>query len=202
MTGPFSLRNPKAEPQAVAPDSSADVIVGGLGVAAAAASASFAAYMVLFGPANPVPSGTPDFGIFAQFDHRPRATAAAEAPQQRSPGLERARTAMQETVPPQPDAARRIDFTPTGTVRPAAAPTADGVSPAATGLDADEGVPLAGFVLRDVFDGNALIESRNTLSVVQPGSEIDGAGKVLAIERRGDAWVVTTARGFIGTQRP
>lgn len=57
---------------------------------------------------------------------------------------------------------------------------------------------LPGYVLRDVFDGKALVESRNALSLVAPGSTIDGAGEVLAIERRGDRWIVATTRGLIG----
>ena len=58
--------------------------------------------------------------------------------------------------------------------------------------------PVEGFVIRDVYDGMALIESRNNrLYEVSPGSNIPGVGRVEAVERRGKAWVVVTAKGVI-----
>ena len=62
-------------------------------------------------------------------------------------------------------------------------------------------MPLPGFTVRDVFDGHALVESRSSLSVVKPGSVLDGAGQVLSIERRGDLWVVLTDKGLIAGVR-
>lgn len=58
--------------------------------------------------------------------------------------------------------------------------------------------PVDGFVIRDVYDGMALIEGRNNrLYEVSPGSNIPGVGRVEAVERRGKAWVVLTAKGVI-----
>jgi len=62
--------------------------------------------------------------------------------------------------------------------------------------------PVDGWVLREVYDGAALVESRNRrLYEVMPGGILPGVGKVEAIERRGARWVVLTDKGFIGTYR-
>jgi hypothetical protein len=163
---------------------SPDWLWGGLGVTIAGASASFAAYMIVTAP-GPGP-GSKDFGVFAHFDRRniqPTATAAV-LPQSTPP--------LDVALAPPP--AGGIDPEPTGSIKPDGAPD-DRMSTvprtAAT-------TPLRDFVVRDVFGNKALIEHRQKLSLVRPGSILDGAGKVLAIERRGDSWVVTTAAGVIG----
>lgn len=62
--------------------------------------------------------------------------------------------------------------------------------------------PVDGWVLREVYNGAALVESRNRrLYEVMPGGVLPGVGKVEAIERRGARWVVLTDKGFIGTYR-
>jgi hypothetical protein len=62
--------------------------------------------------------------------------------------------------------------------------------------------PVDGWVLREVYNGAALVESRNRrLYEVMPGGILPGVGKVEAIERRGTRWVVLTDKGFIGTYR-
>lgn len=62
--------------------------------------------------------------------------------------------------------------------------------------------PVDGWVLREVYNGSALVESRNRrLYEVMPGGIIPGVGRVEAIERRGARWVVLTDKGFIGTYR-
>jgi hypothetical protein len=62
--------------------------------------------------------------------------------------------------------------------------------------------PVEGWVLREVYNGSALVESRRRgLYEVMPGNVIPGVGRVEAIERRGARWVVVTDRGFIGTYR-
>jgi hypothetical protein len=62
--------------------------------------------------------------------------------------------------------------------------------------------PVDGWVLREVYNGAALVESRNRrLYEVMPGGLLPGVGKVEAIERRGTRWVVLTDKGFIGTYR-
>jgi hypothetical protein len=60
---------------------------------------------------------------------------------------------------------------------------------------------VEGWVLRDVYDGMAMIENRNRRLVeVGPGDTLPGAGRVEAIERRGRSWVVVTSKGVITPQ--
>jgi hypothetical protein len=56
---------------------------------------------------------------------------------------------------------------------------------------------LEGFVLREIFDGVALIEGRRGIIEVAPGQNIAGIGRVEKFERRGRQWVVVTDKGFI-----
>lgn len=175
---------------------------GGLGVTMAMGSATFAAYMIVTAPAEVTGFGSKDFGIFARFDHRPRAVAlaAAHPPLAIAAGtpatgavLRRgeAPPAPAPTVQPQVTAAIAglgIDPAPTGSI-----PT---ISVAARAR-ASTGV-LSDFKLRDVVGDHALIEHRSRLSLVRPGSILADAGEVLAIERQGGGWVVRTAGGVIG----
>ncbi|HEX8165380.1 MAG TPA: hypothetical protein VF601_06270 [Beijerinckiaceae bacterium] len=65
----------------------------------------------------------------------------------------------------------------------------------------EKAMPIEGWVLREVYDGMALIEGRNKrLHEIAPGQSLPGIGKVEAIERRGRAWVVVTNRGIITSQ--
>jgi hypothetical protein len=57
---------------------------------------------------------------------------------------------------------------------------------------------IAGWVLRDVYNGNALIEApQRVLYEVAPGKILGGIGRVEAIERKGRQWVVVTNKGII-----
>lgn len=60
-------------------------------------------------------------------------------------------------------------------------------------------IQLDGFVVRDVDDGYALIESRTgRFFEVAAGQTLSGIGRVESVERRGRQWVVVTAKGYIG----
>jgi hypothetical protein len=60
-------------------------------------------------------------------------------------------------------------------------------------------VPVEGWILREVYDGAALVEARNgRLHEVVPGQNLPSVGRIEGIERRGKAWVVVTSKGFIG----
>jgi hypothetical protein len=62
--------------------------------------------------------------------------------------------------------------------------------------------PIEGWVLREVYDGSALVEGRNRrLREIAPGQTLPGAGKIESIERRGRTWVVVTDRGIITSQQ-
>ena len=96
--------------------------------------------------------------------------------------------------------------TPTAPAAPAA-PPAPPITEAAAREEAPapkpvKNEPVDGWVLREVYKGAALVESRNRrLYEVMPGGILPGVGKVEAIERRGTRWVVLTDKGFIGTYR-
>jgi hypothetical protein len=60
---------------------------------------------------------------------------------------------------------------------------------------------IEGWVLREVYDGVALIEGRNKrLLEIAPGQSLAGVGRVESIEKRGRSWVVVTNRGIITSQ--
>jgi hypothetical protein len=56
---------------------------------------------------------------------------------------------------------------------------------------------VEGWVLRDVGNGGALIESRRGLFEVYAGDAVPGLGRVDAIRRQDGRWVVVTTKGLI-----
>jgi hypothetical protein len=56
---------------------------------------------------------------------------------------------------------------------------------------------ITNWVVRDVYDGIALVESPHGSIEVTPGETIPGAGTVISIERRGAGWIVITNRGLV-----
>jgi len=52
-------------------------------------------------------------------------------------------------------------------------------------------------VLRDVYDGGAVVEGRSGTYEVYAGDPIPGVGRVDAIRRQDGRWVVVTSRGLI-----
>ena len=189
----------KPKAMAAADRSFGDWVWQGLGVGAATASASFATYALVFSTGEVVPSG--NFNLFARYDRLYQAPATrhgsssdgASASVADAPTAARADTASTDAV----------DFTPTGSL--AAAPDPSQVNaqpnPASRSRYNPDARSLPDFKLRDVFDGKALVESRSSLSVVKPGSVLDGAGEVLSIEKHGERWVVLTQNGIIAAQR-
>lgn len=65
----------------------------------------------------------------------------------------------------------------------------------ASGTEADKPQVIAGWVVRDVYQGVALIEGKRGRMEVAPGDAIPGAGVVKTIERHGTGWTVTTTKG-------
>jgi hypothetical protein len=77
------------------------------------------------------------------------------------------------------------------------------VPPAKPPLESAKGNPklITNWVVRDVYDGVALVESpRGSIEVAQ-GETIPGAGRVKLIERRGAGWIVITSRGLVDSAR-
>jgi ribosomal protein L29 len=56
---------------------------------------------------------------------------------------------------------------------------------------------IANWVVRDVYDGIALVEGPGGAFEVMPGENIPGVGIVKSIERRGNGWTVVTNRGLV-----
>jgi hypothetical protein len=53
------------------------------------------------------------------------------------------------------------------------------------------------YVLRQVYDGIALLEGRRGMIEVEPGVNLPGAGRVEEIRRQDGRWVVVTTKGLI-----
>ena len=173
----------------------ADWVWGGVGFTTAAVSAGFATYMAVVGPPGFGRSGPAQFGLFASLA-RMSPLDKAMRPLHGSSQSQSSQTSKQDTVAAAAGGGS-VDFAPTGTVTE----PQDGrkIEPNQNARPASGAASLPGFVLRDVFDGKALVESRSSLALVAPGSNLDGAGQVESIERRGDAWVVKTTSGIITT---
>ncbi len=187
---------PKFNPGSFLGRGSGDWLWGGLGIGAATVSASFAAYMVVVGPSHVRFPSAANFGVLAHLGPRSLPPDSHVTPllQGRSDRLPMSADAGGNAVPSAPAASGSgVDFAPTGTVEPGASR-----EPAAADPARDAGPPtLKTFILRDVFDNKALVESRDGITLIAPGSVLEGAGEVLAIQRHGDAWVVTTSKGII-----
>jgi hypothetical protein len=57
---------------------------------------------------------------------------------------------------------------------------------------------LEGWVLRDIFNGGAMLQSpRNGILEVIPGENVPGLGRIDSIRRQDGRWVVVTSRGLI-----
>jgi hypothetical protein len=80
----------------------------------------------------------------------------------------------------------------TGTVTPPA-----GAAPIVPGSPGT----VAGWIVRDVRRGTALIEGRMGIIEVDQGDVIPGLGRVEAIRKQDGRWVVVTSRGLIASPR-
>lgn len=65
----------------------------------------------------------------------------------------------------------------------------------------DKPAIVSGWVLREVFDGAAMVESRHGLYEVVPGANLPGLGRVETIRRQEGRWVVVTPKGIIVSAR-
>jgi hypothetical protein len=79
----------------------------------------------------------------------------------------------------------------------AAAPAAPPASGAPPKPEVARLPTVEGWILRDVADGGALIESRRGMYEVYAGDPIPGLGRVDAIRKQDGRWVVVTSKGLI-----
>ena len=56
---------------------------------------------------------------------------------------------------------------------------------------------ITSWVVRDAYNGVALVENARGSLEVALGDTIPGAGTVKSIERRGGGWIVITSRGLV-----
>jgi tetrahydromethanopterin S-methyltransferase subunit G len=129
--------------------------------------------------------------ISDRLDHMERAaplTTASIAPPQESP-------AKPATVPLPPAKAQSLSAIPA----PAAKPAQTAV--AMTSPTGEKPQLIANWVVRDVYDGIALVEGPHGSVEVIEGETIPGAGTVKSIERRGSGWIVLTSRGLVDSAR-
>jgi hypothetical protein len=95
---------------------------------------------------------------------------------------------------------RRIE----AAAEPVAKPTQVSAEPHGAARDASNAAEAArnppiikGWILREVYDGVALVEGAGGAVEVAPGETLPGAGRVKSIERKGHGWIVVTSRGVI-----
>jgi hypothetical protein len=87
---------------------------------------------------------------------------------------------------------------PTGTLGTLPAGPGDRTAALADLKRAAPATILEGWVLRDVFNGAAMIQSpRNGILEVIPGDSLPGLGRIEGIKRQDGRWVVVTSRGLI-----
>ncbi|MPZ57087.1 MAG: hypothetical protein GEU91_11440 [Rhizobiales bacterium] len=96
----------------------------------------------------------------------------------------------------------------TGTVAPryaaaaaAGAATAGTEPPAAEAKTPPMPAVAAGWVIRDVFRGRALVANRRGVFEAAPGLRLPDLGRVEAVTRQNGRWVVVTERGIITAMR-
>jgi hypothetical protein len=161
--------------------SNGDRMLAASGVLIAFSSLAFAGYMLADTDAPPRIAGLEYLSIFARPSH---SIAAAQPP---APPV--------EEEPPARLAEQPIDPTPTGSI-PSKIASGQPVNLVLTPLrDADPKAPHVSYKLLDVSDGEALIQSDVGFRQVKAGDILPDLGRINAIERRGDHWVLLSQKG-------
>jgi hypothetical protein len=84
---------------------------------------------------------------------------------------------------------------------PVPAPASPEITGSIVPKQQDKPSVVSGWVLREVFDGAAMVESRHGLYEVVPGANLPGLGRVETIRRYEGRWVVVTPKGMIVSSR-
>ena len=109
----------------------------------------------------------------------------------------RAAQASVTTAAAAPAPAKEVTGTIPQQAAAAAAPAAPPASAAPPKPEVARLPTVEGWVLRDVANGSALIESRRGMYEVYAGDPIPGLGRVDAIRKQDGRWVVVTSKGLI-----
>jgi hypothetical protein len=106
-----------------------------------------------------------------------------------------------QSAPPTPPVAPKP--TVTAAVTPPPKPvTTEPVTPTPAPSVDPQKKAIANWVVRDVYDGIALVEGPNGAAFeVMQGETIPGVGMVKSIEKRGKGWIVVTNKGLVETAR-
>jgi len=164
-----------------APASNVDRMLAASGVVIAFSSLAFAGYMLADTDRPPRIAGMEYLSIFARPNHSLVTAAQVKAPVA-------AETTNQL-------AARSIDPTPTGSILDKAA-AGRPVNLILTPMrDIDPKTPPSPYRILDVSNGEALIANQSGSRRVRAGDILPDLGRVNAIEKRGDHWVVLTQNG-------
>ncbi len=169
----------------LAPASNVDRMLAASGVAIACSTLAFAGYMVADSDRPPRIAGMEYLSIFARPSHAPVATARREAP-----------AATEASNQP---AARLIDPTPTGSINGSILDRAAPGQPVNLILtpirDVDSRTPPSQYRILDVSNGEALIANQTGSRRVRAGDIVPDLGRVNAIEKRGNHWVLLIQNG-------
>jgi hypothetical protein len=206
-TGPrVSKRSWRIAPLAAA--AVVGLVAGALG--ATAAPPLGALFSGTSAPAAPAVEQSPATAIIAQMRSDLAALKSSTEAASRSTSAQLAKLTDRFDRFERAQAAAKTDMAAketTGTVTVAAAAPLPPPPPAAAAAPlppAPVGQPgnLSGWVLRDVYRGNAILQSRmGGMIEVGPGDILPGAGRVETIRRQDGRWVVITTKGMIVSMR-
>ena len=162
--------------------------LGLAGLTLAAASGSFAAYMITDTSRQPYFSGAEYLTVFAKLTPGARSGPGWPAPRPEGAAADTDELAT-AAVPSNPVAGAHDGLDPSPAYR---------TNPGALAFGSST---LGDYVLRSVTRGVAVIESPDGLREVRPGSVIPFAGLVTSIEQQEGRWIVVTSRGIIRESR-
>lgn len=161
--------------------SNVDRLLAASGVAIACSSLAFAGYMLADSDRPPRIAGMEYLSIFARPSHSLVTAARLKAP-----------VVAEATNQPAPQS---IDPTPTGSILDKAA-SGRPVNLILTPMrNIDPKPPSSPYRLLNVSNGEALIASQSGFHRVRAGDILPDLGRVNAIEKRGDHWVLLTQNG-------
>jgi len=163
------------------PASNVDRLLAASGVVIACSSLAFAGYMLADSDRPPRIAGMEYLSIFARPSH-----SLATAAQLKAPLAAEATNRL---------AAPSIDPTPTGSIFDKAA-SGQPVNLILTPMrNIDPKAPPSPYRILDVSNGEAVIANQTGFRRVRAGDILPDLGRVNAIEKRGDHWVLTTQNG-------
>jgi hypothetical protein len=171
---------------AIGHSSSADRVLAAVGVMTALSSLAFAGYMVADADRPPRIAGLEYLSIFARPGHAGLGAgdppARAETPNVAARSVDPTPTG---SIPDKVGASRPVNFiiAPMRSIDP---------SPSDAASSAFSSYP---YKLLDVLNGEALVQTDVGLRHVKAGDLLPDLGRVNAIERRGDHWVLLTQSG-------